>query len=58
LPADRDDDLDTTTSSSPRNIHGAGAVVLTQPVYIDNDFIFAMLGAELPIRFMKGVSIR
>jgi thioredoxin reductase len=37
---------------------GAGAVVLTQPVEIDNDFIFAMLGAELPTRFMKSTGIR
>jgi len=37
---------------------GAGAVVLTQPAEIENDFIFAMLGAELPTRFMKSTGIR
>ena len=37
---------------------GAGAVVLTQPAEIDNDFIFAMLGAELPTRFMKSTGMR
>jgi thioredoxin reductase (NADPH) len=37
---------------------GAGAVVLTQPAEIENDFIFAMLGAELPTRFLKNVGIR
>jgi len=37
---------------------GAGAVVLTQPAEIDNDFIFAMLGAELPTRFMKSTGIK
>jgi thioredoxin reductase len=37
---------------------GAGAVVLTQPAEVENDFIFAMLGAELPTRFMKSTGIR
>lgn len=37
---------------------GVGAVVLTQPAEIENDFIFAMLGAELPTRFMKSTGIR
>jgi thioredoxin reductase len=37
---------------------GVGAVVLTQPAEIDNDFAFAMLGAELPTRFMKSTGIR
>jgi len=37
---------------------GAGAVVLTQPAEIENDFIFAMLGAELPTRFMREVGVR
>jgi thioredoxin reductase (NADPH) len=37
---------------------GAGAVVLTQAAEIENDFIFAMLGAELPTRFMKLTGIR
>jgi len=37
---------------------GAGAVVLSQPVEIENDFIFAMLGADLPIPFLKKTGIR
>jgi len=35
-------------SGGPQRNAGAGAVVLTQPAEIENDFIFAMLGAELP----------
>jgi thioredoxin reductase len=37
---------------------GAGAVVLTQPAEVENDFIFAMLGAELPTRFLKSTGMR
>jgi thioredoxin reductase (NADPH) len=37
---------------------GAGAVVLTQAAEIENDFIFAMLGAELPTRFMQSTGVR
>jgi thioredoxin reductase (NADPH) len=37
---------------------GVGAVVLTQPAEVENDFIFAMLGAELPTRFMKSTGIK
>ena len=45
-------------SGGPQLNAGAGAIVLTQPVEIENDFIFAMLGAELPTRFMKATGIR
>jgi hypothetical protein len=33
-------------------------VKLTEPIEIDNDFVFAMLGAELPTAFMKSIGIR
>jgi thioredoxin reductase len=42
----------------PQRNAGAGAVVLTQPAEIENDFIFAMLGAELPTKFMKSIGIK
>ena len=45
-------------SGGPQLNAGTGAVVLTQPAEIDNDLIFAMLGAELPTRFMKATGIR
>ena len=45
-------------AGGPDRQAGAGAVVLTQRVEIENDFIFAMLGAELPTRFMKGAGVR
>ena len=35
-----------------------GATVLNEATEIDNDVVFAMLGAELPTRFMKGIGIR
>jgi thioredoxin reductase (NADPH) len=35
-----------------------GAIVLNEATEIDNDVVFAMLGAELPTRFMKGIGIR
>jgi len=35
-----------------------GAILLTKPTEIDNDFIFAMLGAELPTKFLKSIGIR
>ncbi|MGO9453952.1 MAG: NAD(P)-binding domain-containing protein [Candidatus Binataceae bacterium] len=37
---------------------GPGSVVLSEPTELDNDVIFAMLGAELPTRFMKAIGIR
>ena len=42
----------------PERQAGVGAVVLTQPAEIENDSIFAMLGAELPTRFMKSTGIK
>jgi len=33
-------------------------VKLTEPIEIDNDFVFAMVGAELPTGFMKSIGIR
>lgn len=36
---------------------GPGAVVLIGPVEIDNDYVFAMLGADLPTRFLKSTGI-
>ena len=50
--------LAPVAGGGPDRQAGAGAVVLTQPAEIENDFIFAMLGAELPTRFMKGVGVR
>jgi thioredoxin reductase (NADPH) len=44
--------------TGPELTAGAGAVVLTAPSEIENDFIFAMLGAELPTKFMKSVGIK
>ena len=37
---------------------GPGSVVLSDNTELDNDVIFAMLGAELPTRFMKAIGIR
>jgi thioredoxin reductase (NADPH) len=37
---------------------GPGSVVVSEPTELDNDVIFAMLGAELPTRFMKSIGIR
>ncbi len=50
--------LAPSAGGGPDRHAGAGAVVLTQPAEVENDFIFAMLGAELPTRFMKGVGVR
>jgi thioredoxin reductase len=33
-------------------------VKLTEPIEIENDFVFAMVGAELPTAFMKSIGIR
>jgi thioredoxin reductase len=33
-------------------------VKLTEPIEIENDFVFAMVGAELPTGFMKSIGIR
>jgi thioredoxin reductase len=37
---------------------GPGTVVLSEPRELENDVIFAMLGAELPTRLMKSFGIR
>lgn len=37
---------------------GPGTVVLAEPRELENDVIFAMLGAELPTRLMKSFGIR
>ena len=37
---------------------GPGTVVLAEPRELENDVIFAMLGAELPTRIMKSFGIR
>jgi thioredoxin reductase (NADPH) len=50
--------LSPLAGGGPERQAGAGAVVLTQPAEIENDFIFAMLGAELPTRFMKSTGIK
>jgi thioredoxin reductase (NADPH) len=46
------------SGGGPDRQAGAGAVVLTQPAEIENDFIFAMLGAELPTRFLKSTGMK
>jgi thioredoxin reductase len=45
------------TPSAPRS-SDPSVVKLTEPIEIDNDFVFAMLGAELPTAFMKSIGIR
>ena len=45
------------TPSAPESSN-FGVVKLTEPIEIDNDFVFAMLGAELPTAFMKSIGIR
>ena len=45
-------------SGGPDRQAGEGAVVLTQAAEVENDVIFAMLGAELPTGFMKSAGIK
>jgi thioredoxin reductase (NADPH) len=45
-------------AGAPKLSAAAGAALLTEPIEIDNDFIFAMLGAELPTKFLKSIGIR
>ncbi len=45
-------------AGAPKLTAAAGAALLTEPIEIDNDFIFAMLGAELPTKFLKSIGIR
>ena len=44
--------------AGPTLTGGPGTVVLAEPVELENDVIFAMLGAELPTRLMKAFGIR
>ncbi len=41
----------------PQLTAGPRAVILTGPVEIDNDYVFAMLGADLPTKFLKSIGI-
>jgi len=44
--------------SAPNLTGGPGTVVLAEPRELENDVIFAMLGADLPTRLMKSFGIR
>ena len=46
------------TPSADRQAPDPSIVKLTEPIEIENDFVFAMLGAELPTPFMKSIGIR
>ena len=46
------------TQSTPNLTGGPGTVVIAEPRELENDVIFAMLGAELPTRLMKAFGIR
>jgi thioredoxin reductase len=46
------------TPSPAQPVTDPSLVKLTGPIEIENDFVFAMCGAELPTRFMKSVGIR
>ena len=46
------------TQSGPKLTAGPGSVVLTEAIELENDVVFAMLGAELPTRLMKSFGIR
>ncbi len=46
------------TPSAAQPAPDPSVVKLTGPIEIENDFVFAMCGAELPTRFMKSVGIR
>jgi thioredoxin reductase (NADPH) len=45
-------------AGGPELTGAPGAIVLNAPTEMDNDVVFAMLGAELPTRFMKATGIR
>ena len=45
-------------SSASRQTPDPSVVKLTDPIEIENDYVFAMLGAELPTAFMKSIGIR
>jgi|GEM_PF-1289709 len=42
----------------PQLTAGPGAVVLTEPIQLENDVVFAMLGAEAPANLLKSFGIR
>jgi thioredoxin reductase len=46
------------TPSAARQALDPSLVKLSAPIEIENDFIFAMLGAELPTAFLKSIGIR
>ncbi len=46
------------TPSAERQEANPSVVRLTEPIEIENDFVFAMLNAELPTAFMKSIGIR
>jgi thioredoxin reductase len=45
-------------SGGPKLTPAPGSVLITEPTAIDNDFVFAMLGAELPTKFLKSIGVR
>jgi thioredoxin reductase len=45
-------------SGGPKFAAAPGSVLITAPTEIDNDFIFGMLGAELPTKFLKSIGVR
>jgi hypothetical protein len=36
----------------------AAQTALLRPIEIENDFIFAMIGAELPTAFLRAIGVR
>ncbi len=53
-PDERASESTPTVSQAPDH----SLVKLTEPLEIENDFVFAMLGADLPTPFMKSIGIR
>jgi thioredoxin reductase len=45
-------------SAAAQQASDPSLVKLNEPIEIENDFVFAMLGAELPTAFMKSIGIR
>jgi thioredoxin reductase len=46
------------TPSAARQSADPSVMKLTEPIEIGNDYVFAMVGAELPTGFMKSIGIR
>jgi thioredoxin reductase len=42
----------------PAGLPGETQAALTGPIEIENDFIFAMIGAELPTAFLRAIGIK